>query len=566
MKTQKNTIGERIFQEVLLSQIKINPLNPRKIFSGPKYDELLASVKRKGVLAPVLLRPILEKNERWDAFTSLSLYEIIAGERRYRVSCDIAKENGGMEGRKIPAIIQAMSDDEAFDIMTIENLQRADITPLEEARAYKLYLDKRGPEALPDLAGRLGLDPRYIRRRTAVLDLPDNILKSWEDGEVSHGHLEQLTRVKDPKELDDFFEDVLRQGMSVTYLKGRIESRAPNLSTAFFNTHAVGCLTCQANTTVQRNLFGEDVASKALCTRPECFKEKQGEGILANWEKFKSSREIKTNGFRFSDDVPWEVRSYIYDKTKKKCETCECYQSLISLSGSVDQKKFCIGPKKCFDELYYPERSAGKKSGKEADPDAPRVAWHGEYFREEFYKTRLPELVNALPDDDEKILRILLLTILETHNGAWEAFEQKYINSTDEYVNFCVPEAWARIERLDSGVLKSILHELSLLILMDCHTTRPHTRRPIAVHLGSDLAAEWRITQEYLDKKTTQEIHAIAEQFGIFKDDLARNYLFEKLGKKRDRFDLCKKGELVKVILESGVDLAGKVPDEILQP
>ena len=65
------------------------------------------------------------------------------------------------------------------------------------------------------------------------------------------------------------------------------------------------------------------------------------------------------------------------------------------------------------------------------------------------------------------------------------------------------------------------------------------------------------------EKKTTKEIHAIAAQFGLFKEDKAQAYIHETLGKKRGRFDLCKKGELVKVILESGIDLAGKVPAEI---
>jgi hypothetical protein len=99
---------------------------------------------------------------------------------------------------------------------------------------------------------------------------------------------------------------------------------------------------------------------------------------------------------------------------------------------------------------------------------------------------------------------------------------------------------------------------------MDTRNTSAPTRRLVAVHLGSDLSTEWRLTQEYLDKKTTKEIHAIAEQFGFFRDDKAKAYLYETLGKKRDRFDLCKKAELVKIILESGVDLAGKVPAEIL--
>lgn len=73
------------------------------------------------------------------------------------------------------------------------------------------------------------------------------------------------------------------------------------------------------------------------------------------------------------------------------------------------------------------------------------------------------------------------------------------------------------------------------------------------------------MTKEYLGKKMTKELHALAEKFGIFNEDKAKAYLYETLGGKRDRFDLCKKTDLIKIILESGVDLAGKVPDEILK-
>ncbi|MEI6315498.1 MAG: hypothetical protein WCO89_11555, partial [Syntrophus sp. (in: bacteria)] len=203
---------------------------------------------------------------------------------------------------------------------------------------------------------------------------------------------------------------------------------------------------------------------------------------------------------------------------------------------------------------------------KEADPNAPRVSWHGEFFREEFFKTRIPELTNTLPSDDEKVLRITLLSILETHHEASEVFCKRY-NTNDKGCygyDYDHSRKWPVIESLQGSELRSILQELSILILMDPGTTKAPTRRLVGVHLGSDLSTEWRMTKEYLDKKTTKEIHKIADQFGIFRDEKARSYLTETLGKKPDRFDLCKKGELVKIILESGVDLSGKVPNEIL--
>ena len=98
---------------------------------------------------------------------------------------------------------------------------------------------------------------------------------------------------------------------------------------------------------------------------------------------------------------------------------------------------------------------------------------------------------------------------------------------------------------------------------MQTDKTSHETRCAIASHLGIDLARDWRITQSYLDKKTKAEILAFGEHLGIFADPKAEAFLKETLGKRK--FSALKKAELDRVILESGVDLSGKVPAEILK-
>ena len=158
---KKETKSVKSFENVVLSTIQANPLNPRKNFEGKKFEELIASVRKVGVIEPVLLRPI-ESGKK-----SKIQYEIIAGERRFRAMSQIASEDGGLDKNSIPSIIQAMSDDDAFDLMTIENLQREDLSELEEAESFKIYLEKKGKEALPELAERTGINPQYINRRGA---------------------------------------------------------------------------------------------------------------------------------------------------------------------------------------------------------------------------------------------------------------------------------------------------------------------------------------------------------------------------------------------------------------
>jgi putative heme degradation protein len=100
--------------------------------------------------------------------------------------------------------------------------------------------------------------------------------------------------------------------------------------------------------------------------------------------------------------------------------------------------------------------------------------------------------------------------------------------------------------------------------IMQHNQTKASIRHFVALHLGIDLAKEWRLTKDYLDKKTTKECLDLIDRLGISTDEKALAYLQETLNKKRGKFNTCKKAELISLIIESGVDLAGKVPDEIL--
>jgi ParB family chromosome partitioning protein len=135
--------NERRFMEIPLSLVFVSGNNPRKNFNN--MDELVASVRTKGVLEPILVRPLCPEPTA-DVIEALGRYEIVAGERRFRAAKAVAISNGGLENYKIPAMVQEMSDDEAFDVRLIENLHREDLTELEEAQAFKMFLDRHAEE------------------------------------------------------------------------------------------------------------------------------------------------------------------------------------------------------------------------------------------------------------------------------------------------------------------------------------------------------------------------------------------------------------------------------------
>ncbi|MFA5324104.1 MAG: ParB/RepB/Spo0J family partition protein [Smithella sp.] len=591
----KKTGNGKQYQEVTLADIQVNPDNPRKNFTGPKFDELVASVKKVGVMQPITIRPIKGKVP----------YMIVFGERRYNASVLIAKENGGIKKNSIPAIVRELTDDEAFELMTIENLQREDLTELEEAQSFKTYLDKKGKEALPELAERTGIKPSYIHRRVAVLGLPKEVLKAWDQGKIKYGHCEQLVRVADKNKMLELFNEVVYQSewdpMTVKDLKDQIESDAIKLAVAKFDIEKAGCKKCRNNSDVQRKLFDEEIG-KSLCLDPKCFKQNQNNWFMANWER-EFSKKTGTNRFRFTGDVDYNKKHDFESYTGKpgaKCKECSYFVSFINIEGELRQKQSCVGDKSCYNMIIAAGKQEAKKkalakaknsssgeqenTGEETSIDIPRVAWHGGFFIEEFYKTAIPEHMATLtitsPLMVDMALRFSLISLMIANDSLRREFlvrwmpEKYHFNEDREIIDqdnknvsyWDIPpdKIWVRLLFMKGDELVEAHKEAAAQAIMQQNKTQANMRHYVAMHLGIDLAKEWRLTKEYLDKKTTKECLDLIDRLGISTDEKALAYLHETLNKKRGKFNSCKKAELVSLVMESGADLAGKVPDEIL--
>jgi PRTRC genetic system ParB family protein len=591
---------EKKYWEVCLADLASNPNNPRKNFSGPKFKEMIASIKKVGVIEPILIRPVKGKTP----------YEIIAGERRWRASCDIARGNGGLKKNTIPAIVRDISDDEAFDLMTIENLQREDLTELEEAQSFKTYLDKKGKEALPELAERTGIKPSYIHRRVAVMELPKEVLEAWEQGKIKYGHCEQLVKVADKNKMLELFKKVIESAnfypMTVKDLKNKIENDAIKLSVAKFDIEKAGCKKCQSNSDVQRKLFDEEIG-KSLCLDPKCFKQKQNNWFMANWKK-EFGEKNGTNGLRFSGGVDYNKKHDFESYTGKpgaKCKECQFFVSFINVEGEIRQKQSCVGDKSCYNVII----AAGKQEAKRKEAarqsknidaqideqentgeemEVARVAWHGGFFIEEFYKTAIPERMAALnicreasnPDHQYMALRFSLISLMIANDGLRKEFLVRWIpdkyhldedgnivdrkNKNVSFWDMTPDKIWGRLLFMKGDELVQAHKEAAGQAILQQNKTQASMRHFVAMHLGIDLAKEWRITKDYLDKKTTKECLDLIDRLRIATDEKALTYLHETLNKKRGKFNTCKKAELVSLIMESGVDLSGRVPAEIL--
>lgn len=169
----EENIDQSRVEEVFVDQIEANPFQPRRNFDQQALQELAASIKEKGLIQPITLRKI--KAEK---------YQIVAGERRWRASqmLDLAK---------IPAVIRSFDDQEMLEIALIENLQREDLNPIEEARAYKKMLDNFDITQ-EELAQKVGKNRSTVSNMIRLLKLSDKVLKHLEKGTITVGHARAL--------------------------------------------------------------------------------------------------------------------------------------------------------------------------------------------------------------------------------------------------------------------------------------------------------------------------------------------------------------------------------------
>ena len=560
------------YLEIPLEKLSSNPRNPRKGFTGPKFDELLASIKEKGVIEPIIVRPKKAGGRN---------YEIVAGERRLRASLE-----AGL--KMIPAIVRELTDEQAFDFMLIENLQREDLTEFEEAQSFQLYIGRHGEKGALELAGRTGISPRYIRRRMAVLHLPEYALEAWRKGKLKYGHLEQLLRVKDSpgkvKELFKMASEIDRWDgpTTVEELKRRIDNESPALGLAYFPVTPEGCEACPKNSMVQRDLFGIDDARKSRCLDPACFKKKQNDWLLAHWEESPPGKKYGTSGFRFQDKVDYNEHETVrYNfPPDVKCKACPHFLTVIDATGEPvrDDEQECFN-KACL-RSRISKAQARKRGKKVADrkPGEPRVSWHGEYFRDLFNRKAIDGLLPLA--DDAGMKKLAILAIAKAEDAAVGAIGRALGLKAKE--KSWKGEAWFYLKDVILPVIKAkpidiekILRAGALAVINKGRTDgsgdhaydsggfETENRDAVARFLGVDIGKEWAMTEEYLQKKTRAEILEIGKKLKIFADPKTKEYLAKKL-KGRD-VDKLKKGELVDLVLKSGVELTGRVPAEILK-
>ncbi|HET9458273.1 MAG TPA: ParB/RepB/Spo0J family partition protein [Candidatus Limnocylindrales bacterium] len=197
------SVGVRV---IPVDRIESNPQQPRMVFDPAALLELAASIREHGVLQPILVRPLGENR-----------YQLVAGERRWRAS-----KEAGLQ--TVPALVEELDDDTALEIAIIENLQREDLSPLEEATMYDRMVSEHG-YSIRKLADKLGKDKGYVENRLRLADAPPEIreLVSLRKDTLSHAY--ELLKVPDEKKRRRLAARVASGELSLVKLREKIEGR-----------------------------------------------------------------------------------------------------------------------------------------------------------------------------------------------------------------------------------------------------------------------------------------------------------------------------------------------------
>jgi len=193
-------------RRVPIELIRPGVFQPRRRFAEAELEALAQSIREKGILQPLLVRPLA--GEEVD-------FELVAGERRWR-----AAQRLGLH--EVPVIVRSITDSEALEIALVENLQRENLSPLEEAEAYSRLMEEFG-RSQANLAEAVGKSRSHVANTVRLLSLPAPVRHRLDEGELSAGHARALLTATDPAALA---EEVVRRGLNVRATERLVQRRA----------------------------------------------------------------------------------------------------------------------------------------------------------------------------------------------------------------------------------------------------------------------------------------------------------------------------------------------------
>lgn len=357
-------------KNILIDKISPSPMNPRKTFDEAALEELAANIEKQGLLQPITVRPTSEApyldEESGEVVNIDDTYEIVCGERRFRAFLKLkAKEDdenitrGKTRKKKtdifqyIPCLVRTMTDDEAFEAMITENLQRKDVDPIEEAFAFAQLIEKG--RRLEDIALKFGKSARFVFDRIKLNSLIPSLKQRVRDGEIPLSGAMLLSKLN--KEQQAKFDGNNKGQCVIRQIKQFINDIFMELDKTDWLNDDVwpdgkfkSCSECECNTANYGCLFYEMNCEKARCTNPVCFNNKKVAYIHRKIDDEKENLVKCGQSLMFGKTVIIDngIETYWNAGTK------ETYQKLLT---EIKQKGYeVVDPNKVFKgKCFYTE-------------------------------------------------------------------------------------------------------------------------------------------------------------------------------------------------------------------
>jgi ParB/RepB/Spo0J family partition protein len=388
-KSRPVTHGPGLPRMIPLIEIRPDPNNVRKQFDENEIAELAGSIKENGVLQPILLRPVMPSK------TTRTKYQIIAGERRYR-----AAQLAGLE--EILALVREMNDAEALGAQLVENLQRKDLHPLDEADSL-LRLKELEKLEISDIAQRLAKPEQYVARRLSLTNLIEEAREDLRSGRITLAHALEICRLAPEiqinalavcyeskyvydraKQTNTYLPDKEKPARHVRYLQEWLAANVYlNLHKATFKKSdprlredGLTCIDCQQRTGHDTTLFA-DIKNSDTCLNPGCFKAKMQKFVQIRRSELEEKKGKPVAYLSMDYGAGVRAKGVLsrdqYQVLERKTDRCEHAEQAVLADGpEIGQVKWVCREATCKDHLG-------------------RVPEYGSYFRGNGSRSSAPE-------------------------------------------------------------------------------------------------------------------------------------------------------------------------------
>ncbi|MEI8350063.1 MAG: ParB/RepB/Spo0J family partition protein [Candidatus Omnitrophota bacterium] len=420
--------------DIKLSQISLSGTNPRKRFNAEMFKELVDSVRKHGIIEPLIVRERKNIPNR---------FELVSGERRLKAAQELKFD-------VVPAIKKELNDVEVLEIQLIENIQRQDLSPVEEGRAFKALM-AASKCTQEDVAQKIGKSQGYVAARVSLLDLPEDFLKLLEEDKLQAGHIKFMMNFKaSPKILDN--------------LKKRLKDHWKNADTITVREFQDLCLDVTSRQTkpLYKESYGGDMwpvfdlkvcekcehnktvdlkwdKNKKRCFNPECWSQKQTTFKRAEAERVRE--KVKSGKVVKEADLPKNLQTLENCRfDKKTCAKCENRKIGIvkDWNNKSVKKEICLD-KECYarkekealEAAENAKQEAFKKQVEKCKEKAAKGAMDREFVIE--------LLVSKMGWDNHEAVTLaygIKREILNNHKKAMEYFTRNTKVNVEEILRF----------------------------------------------------------------------------------------------------------------------------------